>query len=73
VAALHAHVLGHHHDAAVAAHGAIIARLMPGVAAGRLDDRGAGTQLSFALRREDHAEGRAVLDAAAGVPGLELA
>ena len=49
-----------------------MARPTPGVARGRLDDRAARLQPALPLGRLDHGQGRAVLDAAAGVEVLEL-
>ena len=71
--ALAAHPLRQREHELIALGGADERERDAGVAAGRLDDRGASRlDPPFGLGRLDHRDADAVLDAAAGVEGLEL-
>jgi hypothetical protein len=72
-APLDAHRIRHGEHKAIALHGGDQRQPDAGVAAGRLDDRGAGLQPSVALGGFDHAQTDAILHAAARVHVLELA
>src|SRR5437667_101671 len=70
--ALDAHVVGHRQDQPVASHRGRHRQPDAGVAAGRLDDRGAGLEHAPPLGVLEHRDGDAVLDAPTGIERLEL-
>ena len=70
---LHAHVVGHGQDEAIAANGAHHREAHPGIAARGLDQRRPGLQDPPQLRILDHRERDAVLDAAGGIERLHFA
>ena len=72
VATLDAHRVGHRQDCVVALGTGNPGESDAGVAAGGLDDGGAGLEVAGALGVLDHGEGDAVLDAAAGVEQFEF-
>ena len=72
VAALYAHGLRHCEDEVVALDGADEGEAYACVAAGRLDDGGAGLEDAVSLSILDHGQRDTVFDAAAGVEELHL-
>ena len=66
------HAVRHGEDDAVAARTGDRRKADAGVAAGRLDDDGAGTELALGLCAQDHLQCDAVLGAAGGVHALQL-
>jgi len=73
IPALDAHGVRHHQDHLVALGGRGKGQGDAGVAAGGLDDHGVLVELAFPLRRLEHGEPDAVLDAPGRVEVLQLA